>query len=563
MQLSYRFSRNTAIALIIIASCIAYFSAWNDSIIIDEDPHIGAGYSYIVKQDMRLNPEHPPLAKDLAGLALLPLGLNNNAFSSDFWNKDINGQWEFGRKLIFNTGNNANLITHAAKIPPILIFALAGWIIFYWTSKRYGNLAGLLALTLFSFSPTVMAHARFVTTDVPAALGVLLSTYLFIRYLKNQTKKNFILAAIGFGLALVMKFSTVLLGPYFIVLTCIWNWRNIWKTLCVMAVGFAVIVWPLYAFHTWNYPIERQHRDTEDILRSFGNRMLADPVVWASGTRVLRAPAQYAFGLLMVTQRSAGGNTVYFRGTTTNTAGPIYFPYVYLIKEPLPWLILLLFAVIFAIFNFKRSFKIENLKLKIDEIAMLLWIIIYWVVSIRSTLNIGVRHLLPVYPFMIILVSGIIANLFKNAKIKFVFCILVGWYMFENLSVFPYYLTYFNEFAGGPSGGYRYVVDSNLDWGQDLKRFSYWVKDNNINKIELNYFGWADQKYYLGDRFIWLSEDKYLDEKDFMARNESNGWLAVSATYLQNERNAKYKWLADRTPIAVIGNSIFIYRITP
>mgnify|MGYP001581265108 FL=1 len=140
--------------------------------------------------------------------------------------------------------------------------------------------------------------------------------------------------------------------------------------------------------------------------------------------------------------------------------------------------------------------------------------------------------------------------------------------MVENIKVYPLYLTYFNQVAGGPSGGYRYVTDSNLDWGQDLIRFSNWVKKNNIPKIEFDYFGWADQSYYLGSRFEWMSRGKYLDAEDFKARNKSNGWLAISVTYLQETQGPperpqypNYLWLKSYQPVAVIGHSIFVYRI--
>ncbi|MEK7615849.1 MAG: glycosyltransferase family 39 protein [Patescibacteria group bacterium] len=558
MKLSFRLSRASAVIIIAIAAVVAYASAWNDSIIVDEDPHIGAGYSYVAKQDMRLNPEHPPLAKDLAGIALLPLELNHDAFATNSWTTNINDQWEFGRKLIYHTGNNAELITHVAKIPPLIIFIIAGWMVFWWTRQRYGDKAGLLAVTLFSFSPTVMAHSRFVTTDIPAALGVLIATYWFVRYLKEPTRKYFWYAAVMFGLALLMKFSTVLLIPLFVIVACTWNWRMITKTALLMIVGFVVVVWPVYAFHVWHYPIDRQHHDTETLLQTFGNRLLADPVVWASGKPILRAPAQYGLGLLMVTQRSAGGNTVYFRDTVTTSAGPIYFPFVYLIKEPLSWLALLLTAITIAIARFKVSrFKFKD---HIDEIAMILWLVIYWATSIHSTLNIGVRHLLPVYPFMIILVSGQLVRLPR--KVFFAVPVLIAWFLLENFRIFPYYLTYFNQTVGGPSGGYRYVVDSNLDWGQDLKRFADWVEKNDIKKIELDYFGWADQQYYLGDSFVWLTSDKYKNERDFLQKSQTDGWLAISATFLQNEKYKKYSWLADYQPVTTIGNSIFVYNIS-
>ncbi|MEK7583490.1 MAG: glycosyltransferase family 39 protein [Patescibacteria group bacterium] len=558
-------TRSLAITIMVIATILAITSVWNDSLIVDEDPHIGAGYSYLVMQDMRLNPEHPPLAKDLAALPLLFLDLDQTAFQSKAWQTDINGQWEFGRKLIYNSGNNADLITHAAKIPMLIFFIGSAIIIFIWSRKLWGDRAALLALTLFSFSPTIMAHARFVTTDMAALFGVLSATYFFTTYLQQPTRRNFWLASVFFGIALICKFSTILLVPLFIVLALIWNYRFLLKTALVIITGFVIIVWPVYFFHTRGYPPERQHRDTAQLLSVHNHQMLARGVVWASDKPVLRAAAQYGLGLMMVQQRSTGGNTVYFKGTITNSAGSWYFPFVYFVKEPLAWWGLVIIALCALILKLKsQNFKLQVLRFKIKdhlpEVAMLLWLAMYWAVSITSTLNIGVRHLLPVYPFIIMLVAGQVSQ-FAYRVARYALYILLAWYVLANLSVYPFYLTYFNQTVGGASGGHEYVVDSNLDWGQDLKRFANWTKDNNIKKIELDYFGWADQYYYLGDRFLWLNADKYKSEADFKARNTSDGWIAVSATYLMNESKTKYAWLYAHKPITVIGNSIFVYRI--
>lgn len=573
----------TAAGIMGVAVILALASVWHDSIVVDEDPHIGAGYSYIEKQDMRLNPEHPPLAKDLAGIPLLFLNLKQDAFQTKFWQTDVNGQWEFGRRLIYNSGNNADLIAHVVKIAMMLFFVVAGWLVFRWTRERYGDKAGLLALTLFAFSPTVMAHARFVTTDVAALVGVLAATYTFVRYLKNPTRNNFWLAAVVFGIALLTKFSTILLVPFFVLLALLWHWRTIHKTLLLMFLGLLVVVGPVYFFHTFNYPPIRQHADTKQLLQAYGNRMLADPIVWASDKPIIRAYAEYGLGVLLVVQRSAGGNMVYYRGEVLNAGGPGYFPFVYAIKEPLPWLILLAIAILATLAKIKikkSKWKVlELLRNNFDETAMLLWLVIYWATSIHSTLNIGVRHLMPVYPFMIILVSGQLAGLadrmrnyelgirngFKKIIIHnslFIIPLLLCWYVIENLAVFPSYLTYFNQLVGGPSGGYRYVVDSNLDWGQDLRRIADYVNDHDIKKIELDYFGWADQYYYLGNHFDWLTSDKYKNKADFLARSDSNGWIAVSATFLMNNFKTKYAWLYAERPVTVIGNSIFVYHLS-
>ncbi|MBI2676466.1 MAG: glycosyltransferase family 39 protein [Candidatus Yanofskybacteria bacterium] len=579
--------------IISVAVILAVTSSWNDSLIVDEIPHIGAGYSYLVKQDMRLNPEHPPLVKDLAAIPLLFLKLKQDVFDTKSWQNDLNGQWEFGRKLIFNSGNNANQITHLVKQPMLLFFILSAILIFRWTKKLYGNKAGLTALILFSFSPTVLAHSRFVTTDIPALFGILYATYFFFRYLKNQTAKNFWLASIFLGIALLTKFSTFMLIPFFFGLALIYAFisqKNHLKlpahSILLAVTAFVIVVMPVYAFHTWNYLPERQYSDTNQTLETFGNRLLADPIVWASDKPVLRIAAQYGLGLLMVTQRSVGGNTTYFLGEVSRFGWRHYFPIVYLIKEPLAWWGLLTIALIsaivqFSIFNFQfLNFK-NWVKNNFTETAMILWLVFYWALSINSTLNIGVRHLLPTYPFAIILVSGQLERIsyklqvtsykFKKLLIthNLLLITLLGWYIFENLSVSPYYLTYFNQTVGGPSGGYRYVVDSNLDWGQDLKRFSDWVKENNIPKIEFDYFGWADPYYYLGIKYEALNGTKYLNAEDFAARNQTDGWLAVSASFLQSSqgppdqyKSVNYIWLQNHTPVTAIGNSIFVYRLT-
>lgn len=595
-----------------LAICIVWFSVflaissvWDDSIIVDEVPHIGAGYSYLVKQDMRLNPEHPPLAKDLAAIPLLFLNLKQSVFETKQWLTDINGQWEFGRFLIFNAGNDADQIKHFAKIPMLIFFIFSAILIFQWTRKLYGNTGALMATVLFSFSPTVLAHTRFVTTDVPALFGIIFATYFFIRYLKVPTGKNLIIAGVAFGIALITKFSTFLLIPFLGLTALIFGFIKIegsygerfivaikhgFMSVFVFFIGLLIIVWPVYYLHVYNYPPERQKSDTEQLLNSYGNRYFADPVVWAADKPIIRALDQYFLGLLMVTQRATGGNTTYFLGEVSMHGWHKYFPIVYFIKEPLAWwglVIIALLAIITKIksLTFKVSSIIEWARKHFEELAMLLWIIIYWTISVKGNLNIGGRHLLPVYPFTIILVSGQLTKVINYVKNHFpvespqtwlavfwpgLIGILLSWYVYENLNVYPYYLTYFNQVAGGPTRGYRYVVDSNLDWGQDLLRLKNWLNQNSISKIEFDYFGWADPSYYLKEKYIWINSTKYQDANDFINRNNSDGWIAVSSTFLQGSQGTPEKpnsfnyerWLKAYEPITVIGNSIFVYRIS-
>ena len=569
--------------IITLSVIISISSFWNDSPIVDEIPHIGAGYSYVVQHSYQFNPEHPPLAKDLAGLGLLALNLNQSAFSQKYsanWPTDVNCQWNFGRALIFQTGNDAVTLVRVAKIPGMIFFIISAWIVFIWTRKLFGDKAGLLAVFLFSFTPTIIAHSRLVTTDVALLFGVMISLYFLERYLENQNTKNFWVASVAIGFGQLTKFSAFLLIPLIIFLAMIWAYANhkklsgiiriAWKTALMIMIGFIFVVGPVYQLHLLNYSGEKQKADATVILSSYGNRAFADPVIWASDKPVLRPFAQYGLGVLMIFQRNVGGNQTYFLGNMYNKAVKSYFPIVYALKEPIPFLILFVMAVVgfFVYVRSREKHLKEWLRNHFAETTIFSWALFYWATSINSNLNIGIRHLIPVYGGTAILVAGQLSVLCKHIKQKKAYIALIGimcaWLLAETLMVFPYYLTYFNQLAGGPTGGHRYVVDSNLDWGQDLKRLADWVSVNNIEKISLDYFGWADQTYYLGNKLVWIRNGQYKNAMDFLRDNPSGGYIAVSATYYQQSivSDKNYLWLTKYQPVTVIGNSIFVWNIT-
>jgi hypothetical protein len=586
--------RLIAAAIIAVATGLAFTSSLNDSPIVDEVPHIGAGFSYVTQLDGRLNPEHPPLIKDLAGLAILPLELNRHVFQTPSWTTDVNGQWQFGHDLIFGSGGNPDTIVQVARLPMLLVFVFACWLMWKWARERYGETAGLIALILFSFSPTILAHARLVTTDMGAAVGVLAATYCFLAFLRKPDRGTFAMSALSLGLALLAKFNTALLGPFFVLVAVLYGldghftraaWRRALRwfglTALVGAASFVFMVWPFYFVQTFNEPAQQQLMETKSITAGYPNSIFKSAIIWGADKPVIRAATHWGLGLLMVAQRAEGGNTIYWLGRVVTAGGPGYFPLIYFLKEPLAWWALVAMALGALVFHHRKRrtehkhghFFTDNF----DEWVWLVWLAIYWAVSIHSTLNIGVRHLLPVFPFAILLVSGRLAVLMDWLRahdrmrlriFSAVIALLLGWFVFESVHVWPSYLSYFNQFVGGPSGGYRFVTDSNLDWGQDLKRLGQWVEENDIPKISLDYFGWADQGYYLKGRSVYTTVGYWKDANDFIRRNTTNGWIAVSATYFQqavystNQDNGGYRWLLNYEPVTVIGNSIFVWHIT-
>lgn len=577
-----------AALFLVFVFLIAFFSMKDDSATFDEVAHLPAGYSYLTQKDMRLNPEHPPLIKDLAAFPLLFIdGINFPSEIKD-WQEDVNGQWGFGSNFLYRAGNPADKMIFWGKIPMILILVLLGFYIFKATKELFGTKAALLSLFFFSFSPTLLAHGRLVTTDVGAAAGVFIATYYFLKFLNKPNRKSIVLSGIAFGLAELCKFSVILLLPFFAVLVLSWtiakseNYKNFFKLfirycfffLIVLIIGF-VLIWSVYFYHTLNYPTEKQAQDIETMLSSHPNKSLGPGIAYLSQNPVTKPLAQYLLGLILVFQRASGSHTTYFLGEVSGAGWKTYFPTVYSIKEPLAFHLLTIIALLFATYSIKKPFfknpfsRIKEwLKLHFPEFAIILFIVIYWAVSLKSNLNLGVRHLLPTFPFVMVLVSVLIVKLLKEPHLKFKYLILglfISWQAISVIAIFPHFLSYFNELAGGPDNGYLYTVDSNFDWGQDLKRLRDWVNKEEIEEIYLDYFGGGDAKYYLKDKYQpwWGTKNK----------NElpKGSYLAISATLLQGGRAEPgpgfntpcdyYRWLDAYQPITKIGYSIFVYYI--
>jgi hypothetical protein len=187
-------------------------------------------------------------------------------------------------------------------------------------------------------------------------------------------------------------------------------------------------------------------------------------------------------------------------------------------------------------------------------------------------LNIGIRHLLPIFPFLYILTSikardsigKIRKPLLRKGVIAFVIILLI-WYVSTSLMIFPHYLTFFNWSVGGAENGYKYVVDSNLDWGQDFRRLEKWIEEEKIDKIYLDYFGGANPEYYLGEKYVrW-------DGKNPPEEFPRGNYIAISASQIQGGRGIAapdydqptdfYMWLNDEKLVKTIGNSIFVYYV--
>lgn len=649
-----------ALALVCFASFgLMLWAANTDSAIMDELAHIPAGYGYVSQLDYRLNPEHPPLIKALAALPVYLFEHPTYPTNISAWTHAVNGEWDMGVAFLYQSGNDANTIIRTARIMPILITILTIILVWFLARRLVGDLWALLPAFMFAFDPAVLANGHYVTTDVGAAFGTLLSLLFFLGYFESPSTKRLWYAGIAFGIAQLTKFSTPLLIPLYLFLmiilavrdcapqwrTTVRRWRTffetlvryLWKIVIIFAIGYVVIVYPVYFLFTAHEPIARQASDTVAILASFsggptpaghlchGLRCFADADIWMSQHYATRPIAQYLLGILMVLQRADGGNTIYFLGHVAQDGGWIYFPVLFLLKEPIPTLVIVFLALALAAWwTIKRTADrwrtgagqtigqraLAYLHLNFAEFSMASFVALYWGISMKSPLNIGIRHLMPTIPLIFILATVVwkkwvmrlnfgsfdmalmdsaraMARSVAVAGVKYLFLILLlSWLLLETLFAAPYFLSYFNEFGGGVWGGYHFVTDSNYDWGQDLLRLQSFVNAHpGIDKIAVDYFGGGDPHYYLGSKEVNWSPS--------MGNPADHGihWLAISVNQLElatqpllpgEIRNASdtYAWLtalrppADAagtwlggtmgnvpTPDYRAGTSIFIYHL--
>src|SRR3989344_2374941 len=534
------------LAVLMLAAMLGLMvgSSWNDSATFDEVAHIGAGYTYLKYKDGRLNPEHPPLLKSVAALPLLFLNLKENIAAQPFWTIDnVNDrQWAAGNYLLYEAGNNADQILFWSRLPMILLTVLSGWILFSWVKKRYGAEVGLPTLFFFAISPTFLAHGRYVTTDVGAALGFFLGVIFFLKFLEKQNLKSATWLGIVLGLVLLFKFSLVLLLPIYLIILIFKNWNLKIENFLLAGFIALVVIYTTYIPQIWNYPHDQQTKDARYILAGYQYPYLAKLDFWLTEQMLTRPLGLYLQGFLMVARRTAGGNTAYFMGEISSKGWWSYFPVLALTKEQLGFYILALFAFLLFLRHPASTWTPD-----VQALASLIFIVFYWVSSILNPLNIGVRHVLPTFPFLYFLVAEKLAAIRKNI---FIWPIML-WMVAEMILAFPYYLSYYNLLGSGMDNGYKIATDSNYDWGQDLKRLTFWVKENNLDKIYLDYFGGGSPKYYLGDKFEpWWSAK---------GAPPLGSYFAISINSLAGSEDS-YPWLKNKNPAARAGSSILIYR---
>jgi hypothetical protein len=587
--------RRIVSAAVLLFFFLALHSAVGDSPTMDEQNHVARGLALLRTGDPRLSLEHPPLVNGLSALPLLTLPAIRLPTDHPSWERP-EGWYEFAELLLWQYNRDAPRMVFLARLPVIFLtlgLALAG----FATARRlFGTPAGVLALALLLFDPNLLAHGRYATTDLGGALFAFLATLLLWRLWRRPdwAWSRWALAGVGMGLAFGAKLSTLVFGPIWALLALLPLYPTAGRggaprrlaQLLTAGLPALLLVWGLYGFE-WRPFLFRT-----DLLAPLNGLAGPMPTFWA--------------GIEQILLLSGGGRPAFLLGRFSDTGFAAYFPVAFAVKTPL--LTLLLWPLT-AVWLLRRQ---ETRK---TAVFLLIPPLAYFLVSLQSALNIGYRHLLPMLPFVYVLVAGgVSGQVGKWASLqvgKFASGQVCKWASLQvgkfasrfaprpsllaprhsslaprhflyalllipaltALRIHPHYVSYFNLAAGGPANGYRILVDSNVDWGQDLLRLQRWMAAEEVAHVNLAWFGTADPAYYglsytplpgLGRAEFFL---RWWDVPFDRAQPEP-GVYAISVTNLWElplrvEEKTVFAWFRARAPDARVGYSIHIYRVPP
>ena len=504
----------------------------------DESVHIFSGWRILTAGDFTTNHEHPPLMKILAALPLVVAGVKPPTGTMQ---KETD-QWGISHEFVYHV-NDGDRVLALSRLPIALLATLLAWVFYRYATLTLGETAGLTALAFLITEPNILAHSGLVTTDLGITAFTFFTFAAFATWLRTRARGWMIGTGLLLGLALATKFTAILLVPILVVAGALWVWlegKGRWLELVK-----ALVLVGLMGLFTLN--LVYGFSGSFSSLRSFTpeSQSFRDHAASALGGVPLPLPREYVRGF---DHAEAGGQIwwSYLFGEHSRTGWRHYYLAALAVKTPLPLLLMALIGIL-CWRRATRGTKALNLA---DPLMVQVPILVYLLVFTLSgnLKNIGLRYILPIYPFLCLMAGVAAAAILGRSWGKRVVQIAVVWQLAAALWIYPDYLTFFNMTVGGPSHGAEVLLDSNLDWGQDLKGLGRHIKEHRLEKIYVDYFGRGCKRYY-GVR----------STPDF-----EGGWIAVSATQLKgvySEDKDRYKFLEGVIPETRIGGSIYLYNV--
>jgi hypothetical protein len=599
---------NSALFLVIIAGLLVLFAllggtAWRDkSATFDEPLHFIGAWLETHYGDFRCDPEDPPLWKyyAVAGTNASALQFPRTGIVWDRMLDDRRVEGLFFRQVFFYMpGNDLMSVLPAARLRMLMLGVALGALIAWWAWRLGGPIAGAVAAGAFCLDPNFLAHAPLLKNDVPISLVFLWFMAALWGVGKRVTLLNTAALGLAIGAALSVKFSGVLVVPVLILALLVrailgepWPWLKGIAATRAARLGLAavigvasgaigwLVVWGCYRFRygpttdptqlfdfSEMWWIAAKHKAfaayrafslPESVMRDWfahwNPGWVYRAMLWIGEHHLM--PQAWVEGFLF-TWGTAPGRYTFLMGGDAMWGRWYYFPIAMAVKTPTATLVAVGTAL--AYWGVRR-FPASRLW---DCASLLLVPVVYLTTAMTSDLNLGIRHVLPVYPFLFIILGLTAAAGMRRRRRTATAAILVltAGLAVETFAAYPDFIPFFNTVSGGWANGPNLLADSNVDWGQDLSSIARWQREHPQYQLFLYYFGSADPRYY-GIHYVNLPGSNSLDDE--MADNSRPRVFAVSANgfhqpFLGADDRAFYAKLQKQKPIAVLGHCIYLY----
>lgn len=564
-----------AAILLVHGVLVAWIAAANAPV-MDEVAHLPAGLAHWKSASFDLYRVNPPLPRMVAALPLLALGTEvekswpqGGAYSRpEFW---------VGKRFLDRNGHRSLWLFTFARWACIPFSLIGGFACYRWAAALYGVRAGFVALSLWCFSPTVIAWSGTVMPDGPAAAAGVAAGYLFWRWLNLADWPSAFLAGISLGIAELTKLTWIVLFGLWPLAALAYHRfaataqrphhprsRTLLTTQFVLIVTLAVNVINCgYGFSRSFTPlgdfpfISSTLSDTAEHAGP-GNRFSRSPI----GSVPVPLPFDYVLGLDVQKHDFERGHWSYLAGETKRGGWWHYYLYALAVKEPVGTIAIVCLGA--GGWLVRQKPRIAS-----DLVVLAPAIAVIVLVSSQTGFNRYLRYILPSLPYLFVWASGAALSCGRGLVAPVMVYGCVGLAALESLCVFPYSMSFFNAVAGGPSAGHKHLLDANLDWGQDLLHLKKWREAHPSDKpFHLAYFGLVDPRM-AGVEYLPVPSGRMPQSNPCPAPPESwmrPGYYAISANHLYGYRHydsdlPRYTYWRRETPIAVVGYSIYIYEV--
>jgi len=557
----------TAVLLLALMALLAGGAARHESVTFDELAHIGAGVSYLQKLDLRMNEEHPPLAKAVAAVPLVLRGAHADythvswTFSGQIFREYL-GEWVFGHWFLMRW-NDPHSTLLWARVPMLLMTLLLGLILYLCGSRFGGPWGGLLCLSAFVTMPAFLAFGPLVITDIAVTLFWVLTIWQLPNMWRSPSRGTVVKFALALAGALLSKFSSGLLFFVFLGFALslrfkplpnqpvekaeLHRWRRqarrniargtLWAALFVYVVDFVL---------SWNQPT-----DTFQIIPHFP----ASPIL-----RRLLMPAWIYLRGLVGFAFSAGSRPTFILGHAYSHGVWFYFPALFLLKSQLAFLLLLLLAIVAALLVKRRSAAKPAIHAGMEMQWRSVWVslVVFVAACMLNRLDISIRHfsvalvllvlLLAPLPRMLALLSDWKPQAARIGNWLTIALVLAS--IVTAIRAYPNYLPFLNTLSMGRPG-YTLVNDSNLDWNQALPQVESFVSQRGWKHVLLDEYGIVEPAAFVPQAQPWDCQNP--------APQDGGQWAVVSANFMIDAGNCI--WLMDYQHLALAGGSMYAVQL--